>query len=291
MQIPEKVLDEAMKPEAWREWGDKAWRIVLALAIAWVLTRLVKWTMAWLRRYTIRRMDRRREGATIDVERRANTLIAALSKTMVLVTWVAAVVLALRVLNYHVAPLLAGLGIASIAVGLGAQTIIKDWLGGFFLLIEDQVRIGDTVMINGVLPLSGVVETISLRTTLLRGENGALHVIANGSITALSNLTRDYSYYVFETTLAHGTDADRALKIIKNVGNEIYGDEQYSPMMLSSIEVMGIVRLADRGVVLKARIKTAPSKQALVGREFNRRLRNKLQAEGIAFPQLFPPET
>lgn len=116
-------------------------------------------------------------------------------------------------------------------------------------------------------------------------------MIANGSITAVSNLTRDYSYYVFETTLAHGADADRALAIIKNVGNEIYGDEQYSPMMLSSIEVMGIDRLLDRGVVVKARIKTVPSKQLLVGRELNRRLRTRLEAEGISFPHLPPPQT
>lgn len=280
-----------MNPEAWRGWAERAWRIVLVLGIAWILTRLLKWTKTRLRRYMIRMMDRRGEGATIDMEKRANTLISAFSKAIDLVIWAVAVLAVLRELNYHVKPLLAGLGIAGIAVGLGAQAIIKDWLGGIFLLIEDQVRIGDLVVINGIPPLSGVVESIGLRTTLLRGENGALHVIANGSITAVSNLTRDYSYYVFETTLAHGADADRALAIIKNVGNEIYGDEQYSPMMLSSIEVMGIDRLLDRGVVVKARIKTVPSKQLLVGRELNRRLRTRLEAEGISFPHLPPPQT
>jgi moderate conductance mechanosensitive channel len=291
MQMSDKVLDEAIKPEAWRRWSGQGGRVVLVLGIAWILTRLLKWTTARLRRYMIRLMDRRGEGETIDMEKRANTLISAFTKAVDLVIWTVAILAALSELNYHVKPLLAGLGIAGIAVGLGAQTIIKDWLGGFFLLIEDQVRIGDLVVINGIPPLSGVVESISLRTTLLRGENGALHVIANGSITALSNLTRDYSYYVFEMTLSHGADADRALTVLENVGNEVHDDEQYGPMMLSPIEVMGVERLAERGVVVKARIKTLPAKQALVGRELNRRVRTRLEAEGIAFPHLHPPQT
>ncbi len=290
MSSSEKVLEELRNPEAWREWGGQAGRILLVLGIAWMLTRLLKWTRVRLRRYMIRLMDRRGEGETIDMEKRANTLISALTKAVDLVIWAVVVVAVLRELNYHVKPLLAGLGIAGIAVGLGAQTIIKDWLGGFFLLIEDQVRIGDLVVINGISSISGMVESISLRTTLLRGENGALHVVANGSITTLSNLTRDYSYYVFEVTLAHGADADRALAIVENVGNEIHGDEQYGPMTLFPIEVMGVDRLADQGVVVKARMKTLPGKQALVGRELNRRVRNKLKAERIAFPQLLPPQ-
>src|SRR5262249_51091918 len=186
-----------------------------------------------------------------------------------------AVVLALRELNIHVEPLLAGLGIAGVAVGLGAQSVIKDWLGGLFLLLEDQIRIGDSVVIND---MAGIVEEINLRTTLLRGENGAVHVITNGSITALSNLTREYSCYVFQTTLAHGSDADRALAIIASVGEEIYSDERFRDVMLAPIEVMGVEDLADRGVVIKARIKTVPSKQKLVGRELNRRVRTRLAA-------------
>lgn len=264
---------------------------MLVLAIAWMLTCLVRWVLARLRRNLIRRMGRRSGSTAIDLDKRANTLIAALGKALDVLIWAAAVVIALRELNYHVTPLLAGLGVAGIAVGLGAQTIIKDWLGGCFLLIEDQVRIGDLVMVNGIPTLSGVVESIGLRTTMLRGENGALHMIANGSITALSNLTRDFSYYIFETTLAHGSDAERALEIIEDVGNEIHADEQFGSMVFSPIELMGIDRLAERGVVVKARIKTMPAKQALVGRELNRRVRIRLNEEGIEFPQLLPPQS
>lgn len=275
-----------MKPETWRRWGEQAARAALTLGIAWILTRLVKWAVVQLRRYTIGIMDRRHEGATLEMQKRANTVTSALGKTVNTVIWIVATVIALRELNVYVQPLLAGLGIAGIAVGLGAQSLIKDWLGGFFLLLEDHIRIGDSVIING---MSGLVEEINLRTTMLRGENGAVHVIANGSINTLSNLTREYSYYIFETTLAHGSDADRALAIIAGVGSELYNHEQFRPLMLAPIEIMGIDSLADRGVVIKARIKTLPSKQAQVGRELNRRVRNKLTAEGISFPWLFPP--
>jgi small conductance mechanosensitive channel len=288
MENSEKVIEEVMKPETWRRWGEQAGLAALALGIAWLLTRLVKWTMLQLRRNAIRIMDRRGEGATLELEKRARTITSALGKTINTVIWTVAFVMALRQLNVHVEPLLAGLGIAGIAVGLGAQTLIKDWLGGFFLLLEDQIRIGDSVVINGI---SGLVEEINLRTTMLRGENGAVHVIANGSINTLSNLTREYSYYVFETTLAHGSDADRALAIIASIGNELYNDEKFRQLMLSPIEVMGVDSLADRGVVIKARIKTLPSKQAQVGRELNRRVRVKLTAEGISFPRLFPPQS
>lgn len=277
-----------MKPETWRRWGEHAARAALTLGIAWILTRLVKWAMVQLRRYAIRIMDRRHEGATLEMQKRANTITSALGKTVNTVIWIMATVIALRELNVYVQPLLAGLGIAGVAVGLGAQSLIKDWLGGFFLLLEDHIRIGDSVIING---MSGLVEEINLRTTMLRGENGAVHVIANGSINTLSNLTREYSYYVFETTLAYGSDADRALEIIAAVGSELYNDEKFQPLMLSPIEVMGVDSLGDRGVVIKARIKTLPSKQGLVGRELNRRVRNKLTAEGISFPRLFPPRS
>jgi small conductance mechanosensitive channel len=288
MENSEKVIEDVMRPETWRRWGEQAGLAALTLGIAWLLTRLVKWTMLQLRRNAIRIMDRRGEGATLELEKRARTITSALGKTINTVIWTVAFVMALRELNVHIEPLLAGLGIAGIAVGLGAQTLIKDWLGGFFLLLEDQIRIGDSVVINGI---SGLVEEINLRTTMLRGENGAVHVIANGSINTLSNLTREYSYYVFETTLAHGSDADRALVIIAAVGNELYNDEQFRRLMLSPIEVMGVDSLADRGVVIKARIKTLPSKQALVGRELNRRVRVKLTAEGISFPRLLPPQS
>jgi small-conductance mechanosensitive channel len=271
--------------DIWIPWALRGGRVVVILIGAWLLTRLARRVLTRLRIYTIRMMDRRAEGSSIEMETRAATIVAVLGKVTSLVVWLVAVVMALNELTFKVEPLLAGLGVAGLALGLGAQTLIKDWLGGVFLLLEDQLRIGDAVTINGI---SGAVEEINLRTTLLRGENGAVHVIANGSITTLSNLTRDYAYYVFETTLSHQADVDRALAILDSVGGELSATEPYRALILAPIEVMGVDRLGDRGVALKARIKTLPSKQAIVGRELNRRVKARLDADGIPFP--LPPQ-
>jgi small conductance mechanosensitive channel len=271
--------------DVWMPWAVRGLRVAVILTGAWLLTRIVRRLLVQLQNYGVRMMDRRGQGSTIEMEKRAATLIAVLSKLSSLAIWMVALVMALTELTFHIEPLLAGLGVAGLALGLGAQTLIKDWLGGLFLLLEDQLRIGDSVAINGI---SGAVEEINLRTVLLRGENGAVHVIANGSITSLSNFTRDYSYYVFETTLAHGADADQALSVLEQVGSELAADEQFRPMILAPIEVLGVDRLAARGATVKARIKTLPSKQAVVGRELNRRVKARLDALGIAFPP--PPQ-
>jgi len=270
-----------LQPEIWLAWTELAIRVVVVFALAWVFTRVAGRLLARLRSYAIRVMDRRGDGSTIEAEKRAATIISVLQKITNLAIWLIALVMALTEMNFKIEPLLAGLGVAGLALGLGAQTLIKDWLGGLFLLLEDQARIGDSVTINGI---SGAVEEINLRTILLRSENGAVHVIANGSITTLSNLTRDYSYYVFETMLAHGADADRALAIVESAAEELSKEEPYRSMILAPMEVMGIDKLAERGVTIKARIKTLPSKQAVVGRELNRRVKARLDAAGIAFP-------
>jgi small-conductance mechanosensitive channel len=282
-----QILRMPVSMDVWMPWAMRGLRVAVILFGAWVLTRIVRRMLAQLRTYTVLMMDRRGNGATIETEKRAATLIAVLSKICSLTIWIVALVMALTELTFHIEPILAGLGVAGLALGLGAQTLIKDWLGGLFLLLEDQLRIGDSVSINGI---SGGVEEINLRTVLLRGENGAVHVIANGSITALSNFTRDYSYYVFETTVAHGANLDEALAALEQVGSELAADEQFRPMILAPIEVMGVDRLAPRGATLKARIKTVPSMQAMVGRELNRRVKSRLDALKIAFPPPLPSE-
>jgi moderate conductance mechanosensitive channel len=268
--------------EIWTVWGPRGIHVAVILAGAWLLTRLARRLLAQLRTYAIRMVNRRGGSSADEADKRAATLVAVLTKLTSVIIWLVALVMALTELTFHIEPLLAGLSVAGLALGLGAQTVIKDWLGGIFLLLEDQLRIGDSVTING---FSGSVEEINFRTTLLRGENGAVHVIPNGSITALSNFTREYSYYVFEATLAHGADVDRALAILESVGAELAVDEQFKAMILAPIEGIGVDRLGARGAIVKARIKTLPSKQVVVGRELNRRVKARLDAEGIAFPR------
>ena len=254
-------------------------RVVVILAGAWLLTRLAHRLLRRLRHHVMSTVDQRGGRPAIEMENRAATLVAVLSKLASILIWIVALVMALTELNFHIEALLAGLGVAGIAVGLGAQTLIKDWLGGIFLLLEDQIRIGDAVIINGI---SGSVEQINLRTTLVRGENGAMNVIPNGSIATLANLTRDYSYYIFQVTLANGADTDRALAILDSTSKELAKESNYQALILGPIEVMGVDRLSGRGATIKARIKTVPLKQAEVGQELNERVKAHLDAAGIA---------
>jgi moderate conductance mechanosensitive channel len=281
MQISADFAKDLARAELWVPWVLRAVRVVVILAGAWLLTRLARRLLRRLRTYTIRLMDRRGEASALELEKRATTIISVLSKLASMVIWIVALVMALNELAFNIQPLLAGLGVAGLAVGLGAQALIKDWLGGLLVLLEDQIRIGDSVVINGI---AGTVEEINLRTTVLRGENGAVHIISNGLITTLSNMTREYAYYVFEATLAHRSDVDRALSIVQETGVELAADDVYRTMILAPIEVMGVDRLAERGLVIRARIKTVPAKTALVGRELNRRVSARLASAQIEFP-------
>ncbi|MSV35582.1 MAG: mechanosensitive ion channel family protein [Bryobacterales bacterium] len=263
MQMSRQLALEFLRVERLIPWIFRGLRVVMILGAAWLFTHIARRLLRRLRAYAIRSMDRRGTSTDLELEKRAATIMTVLAKLASFVIWMVAVMMALNELTFNVQPLLASLGVAGLALGLGAQTLIKDWLGGLLILLEDQIRIGDAVTINGI---SGSVEEINLRTTVLRSENGALHVIANGLIATISNLTRDYAYYVFEATLAHGTDVDRALRILTETGAEVAQDEAFRSLILAPMEVMGVDRLAERGILLRARIKTLPSKQAIVGR-------------------------
>jgi len=269
-------------------WAAKAGRVAAVLVFAWLFARVARRLLGRLRAYVIGVMNRRGNGPRFETEKRAATVVTVLSKLITASIWLVALVTALSELNFHIEPMLAGLGIAGLSLGLGAQTLIKDWLGGLFLLLEDQIRIGDSVTINGV---SGDVVELNLRTTVLRSETGAVHVIPNGSITSLANTTREYSYYIFETTLAHGADALKALEILRQTGSELATEKPFQDVILGPLEIMGVDRLGERGATLRARIKTLPSKQYLVGRELNLRVKEGFDSAGIAFPPppLFPP--
>ena len=267
--------------EVWLPWIGRGVKVIVILAVAWVVTRFSKRAFSQLRLYATGIINRRGDATRFELEKRAKTVSSAMRKLLNTFVWIIAVVMALTELQFHVEPLLAGLGVAGLAAGLGAQTLIKDWLGGLFLLLEDQIRIGDGVIINGI---GGSVVEINMRTTVLRGENGAVHIISNGSITALANLTREYSYYIFETIIAHHADAVKALEILRQTAAEIAEEDAFRPAILAPLEVMGVDRLGDKGATLRARIKTLPSQQWGVGRELNLRVKQRFDAAEISFP-------
>lgn len=280
MRFLTDLWQQLRRAEVWIPATESFLRVLLIVVLAWTFTRIAGKLLGRLHRYAIAAMERHGESDR-ELEKRAATLVAVLRLFLASIIWLLAIVMALTELGFKIEPLLASLGVAGLALGLGAQTLIKDWLGGMFLLLEDQIRIGDAVTING---FSGTVSEINLRTTVLRGENGAVHIVSNGSITVLSNFTREYSYYVFETILAHRADANKALEILEKTGSELAEDEKYKASILAAIEVMGVDKLGEHGATIRARIKTRPSRQYDIGRELNRRIKECYDAAGIAFP-------
>ncbi len=268
--------------------AERGVRVAVIIAGAWLLSWGARRVLRRVRTSAMQAMNKRGDVSRVELDRRSATLMSVLGKVATVAIWLGALLMALNELAFKIEPILAGFGVVGLAVGLGAQTLIKDWLGGILVLVEDQIRIGDAVTINGI---SGSVEEINLRTTVLRGETGAVHVISNGSISTLSNMTREYSYYIFEATLAHGAKIDRAIEILRQTGTELAASPEFEPVILAPLEIMGVDSLSERGVLIRARIQTIPSQQYGIGRELNRLIETRWAAEGIGFPRgVLPPQ-
>ena len=256
-------------------------RIVFIFLFAYVFTVLTQRAIKALGKYSVRMMLKSGTAPPFELEKRAATVSNVIRKSLILLIWTLAVLMALQKLGFEIGPLVASLGVVGIAVGFGAQSLVKDVLAGIFLLLENQIRVADVAVINGT---GGLVEEINLRTTVLRAENGAVHIFPNGGIQSLSNLTRDYSYYVFELSLDYAMDPDQVAAELKRIGEEIAGEEVYKESILAPIEVYGVDHLTNSAVVVKGRLKTLPGQQWTVGREMNRRIKNRFGEVGISVP-------
>jgi small conductance mechanosensitive channel len=192
-----------------------------------------------------------------------------------------AAMMVLSEFGVEIGPLLAGAGVVGLAVGFGAQTLVKDFLTGLFLIMEDSMSIGDVVRIgdNG-----GLVEEMTMRTVKLRDYSGTLHIIPYGEAQIVHNLTKNFSYYVFDLSISYSSDIANALDLIRTVGAELQADPAYKGLILEPIEVAGVDKLADSGVTLKARFKTLPGKQWTVGREYLKRIKMAFDANGVEIP-------
>jgi len=175
----------------------------------------------------------------------------------------------LQEFRVNISPALTGAGVIGVALGFGAQNLVKDLIGGFFLILDNQVRVGDVVSINGT---GGLVEAINLRTTILRDEEGTVYIFPNGNINTLANRSMQFSYYVVNLPLAYGVDTDKATAVMVDVANGLQNDDAFSPFILAPLEVIGVDAFEQNAVRVKVRIKTAPLKQWYVGHEFRRRL-------------------
>jgi small conductance mechanosensitive channel len=224
------------------------------------------------------RLSHRHTLADLEWQRRASTLGGILTSLVTVTVWFVAMLMVLRELAIDVLPILTGAGIAGLAIGFGAQNLVRDVISGFFMILEDQVRVGDIARINGV---SGVVEQINLRTIVLRDGEGAVQVFPNGTVTTLANLSKQFSYAVAEVRVLYSENLDRVFGTIREVGASMQKDPKWGGLLLEPIEIPGVVSLADGHATISIKFKTLPLKQGVVGNELRRRLIGALSGRGI----------
>ena len=221
-----------------------------------------------------------------EFKKRTDTLSSIIHLVSTIVIFAIAAVMILSELNIKIGPILAAAGIVGVAVGFGAQHLVQDMISGFFILLEDQIRVGDVVEIAGK---SGLVEKITLRMVVLRDLAGNVHYIRNGQIDVITNMTKDYSRYVFEIGIAYRENVDEVIEIIQKTDEDLRNDQDFSDDILEPIEILGLDKFADSAIIIKARTKTKPIKQWRVAREFNRRLKKRFDEQNIEIP--FPHMT
>jgi len=262
-----------------------ALHVILILALALVATTVIKKLLRKMKTHLLEK-SRFADGLTDEASKRAETLTRLIRKAVLIGLWIIVALIILKELGVEIAPILAGAGILGLAVGFGAQNLVRDVISGFFFILEDQVRVGDVAVVNGT---GGLVEQINFRTIVLRDLEGVVHVFPNGTVSTLSNRTKTWSGYVFDLGVAYKEDTDTVIKIIAQVGEEMMRDPTFGPLMLDAPEIFGVDRFDDSAVVIKGRLKTKPIQQWVVGREFLRRIKYAFDEAGIEIP--FPHQT
>ena len=227
-----------------------------------------------------------RDGKTVQRSARSRTLLPLLRNFLAVLLAVLVTLIVLSELGVNIGPLLAGAGVIGLAIGFGSQKLVQDVINGAFILFEDAISVGDVVTVAGN---TGTVEALSIRALRLRDLSGAVHTIPFSTVETVTNLTKDYSYYVFELGVAYREDTDEVTEVLRQISAGMEADAEYGPMILAPLEVLGVDQFADSAVILKARVKTVPVKQWYVGREFNRRIKLRFDEEGIEMP--FPHTT
>jgi moderate conductance mechanosensitive channel len=255
----------------------RLFQIALILLLAVIAFRAVR---ALIRSVLGRQVDEVDPILKREREQKMQTLSSLLGNVAGVVIFLVAVLTALGTF-LDIGPLLASVGVFGLAISFGAQSLVKDVISGTFLLIEGQFGVGDIVRIGDV---SGLVEKITIRTTVLRDGHGIVHIIPNGSITRVSNMTKNWSRAVLDIGVAYKEDVDRVMEVMRDVGRELRADPEWAPLLLDECEVLGIDSFADSAVIIRMNAKTLPLKQFPVARELRRRLKNRFDAENIEIP-------
>ncbi len=267
--------------ETLRSWAivhiPKIFGIILLMIFAIWLVKIISSRLFTF--YTVKYDD-------AEVQKRADTLSGILSLVFRITILILGGIMLLSEFGIEIGPILAAAGVVGLAIGFGAQNLVQDIISGFFILLEDQIRVGDVVQIAGK---GGLVEKISLRAVILRDLAGNVHYVRNGMIDVVTNMTKEYSRYVFEIGVAYRENTDEVVEVIKLVDEDLRNEPDFSPSILEPIEILGVDQFANSAVIIKARYKTVALKQWMVAREFNRRLKMAFDERDIEIP--FPHMT
>lgn len=224
--------------------------------------------------------------STISNSSRLKTLLPIIKNVLFVTFALLFALVALSEIGIDIMPLLAGAGVFGIAIGFGAQTMVRDFITGFIIILEDLVQVNDVVKIAGRV---GLVEHISIRKIQLRGLDGTVYTVPFSEIDIVENLTKDFSYYLMDIGIAYREDPDEVIVYLKDIATEMRAEEAWRTLILDDIEILGVDKFADSAVIIKARIKTRPAQQWSVGREYNRRMKYKFDKHNVEIP--FPHQT
>ncbi len=265
----------------------KMWVLSHGLTIVFII--LGAWLLKKILSAAVNRFEKKLEQAGAvpsEQEKRAKTLSGIISRTVNIAIYIAAGLMIIAEFGVAIGPLIAGAGIAGIAVGFGAQSLVKDMITGFFIILENQIRIGDVVTVAGV---GGIVEAINLRTTRLRDVEGRVHIIPNGIIDVATNFTREWSRALVEIGVAYKEDVDHVIGVLQEVGEDLRNDPDFKEIILEPMTVQGLDSFGDSSVNIRIFFKTLPIKQWDVAREFRKRVKKAFDEKGIEIP--FPHRT
>jgi len=251
---------------------------VLGILIAFItLSQMSKWIVKWLEKF----VPDKDPLQAAEAKKRAHTLGNILRHALIIIISFIALLMILGELGIQLSPLLATAGIGALAIGFGAQSLVKDVISGFFITLENQYRIGDAIEVAGV---SGLVESVSLRRTVLRDLEGKVHTIPNGEIKIVSNLSKEWARTVLDVGISYREDVDQVLELLEQIGRELAAEEPWKSAILEPLKIFGVERFEDSQLVIRMVVKTVPLKQWEVGRELRRRIKNRFDEKGIQIP-------
>jgi len=278
------MLSQA-RPLTLERWFDEnGWTVITIVVVAVVVTIVT--------RLLVRRFRRRLEGSPSLTQelnlQRAATITHALSTAVVVVIWTIAFLLLLGTLDVNLAPFLASAGVAGVALGFGAQSVVRDTLSGFFILLENQFGVGDVIEVQTTAaPVGGKVESLTLRVTTLRAFDGTLHVVPNGNIQVVSNKSRGWARAIVDVRVAYGEDVDAVRVILEELFEEIRQDPVLADWIMEGPSILGVESLADYALVVRLVADVRPSKRWDAERRLRERITRRLTERGVRVP--LPP--